>query len=123
MFWRAFSVNIVHFAKFYPPEHGGIESVTEALAEDHSAAGHDVEVVFTPHLIPMQRGILCSIYARPAKPASEAELLEAMRTFYAGKPFVRVVDAGSQSSFWPVPCQWYSSRPPSEHSWSAQQCL
>ena len=45
MFWRAYSVNIVHFAKFYPPEYGGIESVTEALAEDHSAAGHDVEVV------------------------------------------------------------------------------
>lgn len=38
-------MKIVHFAKFYPPEYGGIESVTEALAEDHSAAGHDVEVI------------------------------------------------------------------------------
>jgi glycosyltransferase involved in cell wall biosynthesis len=38
-------MKIVHFAKFYPPEYGGIESVTEALAEDHAAAGHDVEVV------------------------------------------------------------------------------
>ncbi len=38
-------MKIVHFAKFYPPEYGGIESVTEALAEDHAADGHDVEVV------------------------------------------------------------------------------
>ena len=38
-------MKIVHFAKFYPPEYGGIESVTEALAEDHAAAGLDVEVV------------------------------------------------------------------------------
>lgn len=38
-------MRIVHFAKYYPPEYGGIESVTEALAEDHSDAGNDVEVV------------------------------------------------------------------------------
>lgn len=38
-------MKVVHFAKFYPPEYGGIESVTEALAQDHSSAGHDVEVV------------------------------------------------------------------------------
>jgi N-acetyl-gamma-glutamyl-phosphate reductase len=56
------------------------------------ASGKDVEVVFTPHLIPMDRGILCTIYARPAKPATEDELLEAMRHFYKGKPFVRIVD-------------------------------
>ena len=44
-------MKIVHFAKFYPPEYGGIESVTEALAEDHAAEGHDVEVVcFTREL-------------------------------------------------------------------------
>lgn len=36
---------ILHLAKFYPPEYGGIESVTEALAEDHANAGHRVEVV------------------------------------------------------------------------------
>lgn len=55
-------------------------------------SGADVEVVFTPHLIPMDRGMLCTIYARPATPASEDELLEAMRQFYKGKPFVRIVD-------------------------------
>ncbi len=40
----------------------------------------------------MDRGILCTIYARPAKQATEDEILDAMRQFYAGKPFVRIVD-------------------------------
>jgi len=35
----------LHLGKFYPPEYGGIESVTEALAEDHAAAGHQVRVL------------------------------------------------------------------------------
>ena len=55
-------------------------------------SGKDVRVVFTPHLAPMDRGILCTMYASPAKDASAEDLLSAMREFYAGKPFVRVVD-------------------------------
>ena len=57
-----------------------------------TASDKQVEVVFTPHLIPMDRGLLCSIYARPAKSANADELLDAMRSFYEGKPFVRIVD-------------------------------
>jgi len=56
------------------------------------ASGQPVEVVFTPHLIPMDRGLLCSMYCRPAKQAGEDELLDAMREFYAGKPFLRIVE-------------------------------
>ncbi len=56
------------------------------------ACGQDVRVVFIPHLIPMDRGILCTIYTRPKKKATEDELLQTMREFYAGKPFVRVVE-------------------------------
>jgi N-acetyl-gamma-glutamyl-phosphate reductase len=56
------------------------------------ATGQDVHVIFTPHLVPMDRGILCTIYATPTTSAGEDELLEAARTFYANKPFVRVVD-------------------------------
>lgn len=57
-----------------------------------TASGQQVRVIFTPHLIPMDRGLLCSIYARPAKQASEDEMLDAMRSFYEGKPFVRIVE-------------------------------
>lgn len=56
------------------------------------ASGNSVEVIFTPHLMPMDRGILCTIYARPTKQADERELLSVMREFYAASPFVRVVD-------------------------------
>lgn len=50
------------------------------------------EVVFTPHLIPMDRGLLCSVYARPKKSASQEQLLQVMKTFYASSPFIRVLD-------------------------------
>lgn len=57
-----------------------------------TVGGEDVEIVFTPHLTPMDRGILATIYARPTTDASEEDLKHAMREFYAGKPFVKVVD-------------------------------
>ena len=51
-----------------------------------------VEVIFTPHLTPMDRGILCTIYARPTQDVSEDELLEVLRKFYLDSPFVRIVN-------------------------------
>lgn len=47
-------------------------------------------VLFTPHLAPMTRGLLATCYARPA---SGADPLEALRSFYADEPFARVGDA------------------------------
>jgi N-acetyl-gamma-glutamyl-phosphate reductase len=57
-----------------------------------TAAQRDVQVVFTPHLIPMDRGILTSAYAQPRGTLTEERLLGTLREFYAGKPFVRVVE-------------------------------
>lgn len=57
-----------------------------------TASGQAVDVIFTPHLTPMDRGIEATIYARPKKAATQAELLAACREFYRGKPFVRVVE-------------------------------
>ncbi len=54
--------------------------------------GQNVDVIFTPHLVPMDRGIEATIYAVPKKTASPAELITACREFYRGKPFVRVID-------------------------------
>lgn len=56
------------------------------------AAGQAVEVIFTPHLVPMDRGILTTAYSRPRRAVSEPELLEALRAAYADEPFVRVVE-------------------------------
>jgi len=49
-------------------------------------------VLFTPHLVPMTRGILTTSYARSAGPTSSAALTQALRDAYAGEPFVAVVD-------------------------------
>jgi N-acetyl-gamma-glutamyl-phosphate reductase len=53
-------------------------------------AGRPVSVIFTPHLIPMDRGILSTIYATPTRPVAESELAELYRSYYRDKPFVRV---------------------------------
>jgi len=54
--------------------------------------GKPVQVLFTPHLVPMDRGILTTTYSRPLAAASETELFEMFRTFYASHPFVRIVE-------------------------------
>ena len=54
--------------------------------------GRDVQVIFTPHLIPMDRGILSTTYSKPTRDVKETELLQTLRDFYADEPFVRVVD-------------------------------
>ena len=48
---------------------------------------------FTPHLLPISRGILSTIYVKPAKPITAEELEQELRGFYAGKPWVRVFGA------------------------------
>jgi len=62
-------------------------------------AGTGVQVLFTPHLAPMNRGILATCYARPAGTAAPttAELLDLLRDVWAGEPFV-VVTEGSPST-------------------------
>lgn len=55
-------------------------------------SGKSVDVLFTPHLVPMDRGIFATIYATAATDVSQSQLLEAMKEYYAGKPFVRIVE-------------------------------
>jgi len=57
-----------------------------------TAAGAGVEVIFTPHLVPMDRGILSTSYSKPRGAVTEEQLFSALRAFYANEPFVRVVD-------------------------------
>jgi N-acetyl-gamma-glutamyl-phosphate reductase len=57
-----------------------------------TASGRTVEVIFTPHLVPMDRGILSTTYSRPLVDLTEEKALAAIREFYSDEPFVRVVD-------------------------------
>lgn len=53
-------------------------------------AGTETRVVFTPHLVPMDRGILSTIYVR-SKSATSNQIRECLATHYQDSPFVRVV--------------------------------
>ena len=50
------------------------------------------QVIFTPHLVPMNRGILATCYARPTAATSTAALIDLLRDFYRDEPFVVVGD-------------------------------
>lgn len=54
-------------------------------------AGRPVRLNFTPHLIPMQRGILATCYARLSQDLSEQELSALYTDFYKNEPFVRFI--------------------------------
>ena len=56
------------------------------------ATGREVNIVFTPHLVPMDRGILSTTYSRPVGELNEEKALDTLRAFYKDEPFVRVVD-------------------------------
>ena len=58
-------------------------------------AGSDVKISFTPHLLPITRGILSTIYATLQKEVATAELIDLYRAFYKEKKFVRVYKAGT----------------------------
>ena len=57
-----------------------------------SVAGKTIDVVFTPHLIPINRGILSTIYMKLVKKLDTKTVLEIYKDFYKGKPFVRMSD-------------------------------
>ena len=58
------------------------------------AAGDPVTVSFTPHLVPMNRGILATMYVRLAEGAGAADARRALLQRFRDEPFVRVLEAG-----------------------------
>ena len=52
----------------------------------------EAEVLFTPHLAPMTRGILATCYARPSAPSSTEDFLQLLALAYADEPFVQVTE-------------------------------
>ena len=68
--------------------HRHMPEIEQVLSE---VAEVPVSIVFNPHLMPMDRGILCTMYPRLKTTASVEELLAIYRDFYRDQPFVRVV--------------------------------
>jgi N-acetyl-gamma-glutamyl-phosphate reductase len=74
---------------------GGVHQHTPEIEQELSAAaGKKVMVTFTPHLLPINRGILATSYGDLAKPAEVKDLLKCLADFYQGKPFIRVLPEG-----------------------------
>ena len=73
----------------------GVHRHTPEIEEQLSrAAGRPVTISFTPHLIPMNRGILVTAYASLAKDVTEEEVRAAYEKYYKDEYFVRLLDNG-----------------------------
>ncbi len=69
--------------------------VPEIDQELRRYGGADLNVIFVPHLLPVTRGILSSVYVSLDTGWTQEALLELWRETYAGAPFVRVSPTGS----------------------------
>ena len=81
-------------------DHRHTPEIEQSVARLAGAAPDEVKVLFTPHLAPMNRGMLTTCYLRPVSGATSrttADLLATYREFYADEPFVVVTD-GSPST-------------------------
>lgn len=72
-------------------KHRHMPEIEQGLSE---AAGRSVTVSFTPHLVPMNRGILSTIYASLDAGITADDVRRALVDFYQGEPFVTICGAG-----------------------------
>jgi N-acetyl-gamma-glutamyl-phosphate reductase len=79
------------------PRHRHLSEMEEQLS---AAAGEPVVIQFSPHLIPLNRGMLATLYLAPAKPFENQKQMAAMQeqitrcyqTAYGAEPFVRLLE-------------------------------
>ncbi|MFD2035808.1 N-acetyl-gamma-glutamyl-phosphate reductase [Belliella marina] len=69
----------------------GVHRHTVEIEEQFSILGkQEIQVQFTPHLLPVDRGILVTAYAKTTKKLDQESLGKIYHDFYEGKPFVRL---------------------------------
>jgi N-acetyl-gamma-glutamyl-phosphate reductase len=79
-----------NFAAYGLLDHRHTPEIEQSLSR---VAGGEVQVLFTPHLAPMNRGILATCYARPTTAGlTTDDVLAAVRDSWAGEPFMVVTD-------------------------------
>ena len=66
----------------------------EIEQELSNACGKDITLSFTPHLVPMNRGILATCYARLVKDVSENDIKEIYNEYYGNEKFIRILPEG-----------------------------
>lgn len=77
-----------NFKAYRVAEHQHTPEIEQELAE---AAGREVVITFTAHLVPMVRGILSTIYLKPAAGVDEETLWNAYHRHYGNSRFVRLL--------------------------------
>jgi len=70
------------------PKHRHLSEIEQELS---IAAGEKITVQFTPHLVPVNRGIVTTIYLQPLGEISDAKILSSFEKAYRGEPFVRLL--------------------------------
>jgi N-acetyl-gamma-glutamyl-phosphate reductase len=68
------------------PKHRHLSEIEQELSR---AAGEDLRITFTPHLIPVNAGIATTIYAAPQPGKENVNLDDVYREFYGSAPFVQ----------------------------------
>ena len=63
------------------------------------AAGHEVKLLFTPHLGPFNRGIYATIYTKTTTPRTQEDARRLYEAFYEGEPFVKTVTQNPQLTY------------------------
>jgi N-acetyl-gamma-glutamyl-phosphate reductase len=78
---------------------GGVHRHTPEIEQELSLlAGKQLKVTFSPHLVPMDRGILSTIYATANKAITTEKIVKLYKEFYGGEPFVRILTKGNLPS-------------------------
>jgi N-acetyl-gamma-glutamyl-phosphate reductase len=72
--------------------------IPEIEQELSKLGGTDIKVTFTPHIIPLERGMLSTIYADLNKNISSEEITAVYKNFYKDKPFIKILDAAFPST-------------------------
>ena len=93
-------------ANFYPQRHENMNSYREGRHQHlvevenilNSAGNGSNKILFIPHVVPLNRGILCTIYADIAKQVNTEKIQKIYRDFYHNMPFVMVTDTSPQNA-------------------------
>jgi N-acetyl-gamma-glutamyl-phosphate reductase len=94
---RKAAVSLLHgeiHENFRPYSVSSHRHAPEMEQELSLAAGEEIKLTFTPHLLPMDRGILATIYARPREGVTEADIRDCWRQAYGREIFIVLLSAG-----------------------------
>lgn len=80
------------FKAYKVAEHRHTPEIEQELSR---LAGEPLQITFTPHLVPMSRGILSTVYSTLREGVTEKDVDQAFESFYRNAPFVRLCGRGT----------------------------